>query len=32
MSTERLETPPCLEMPELAVNELVWIWEVAELY
>ena len=31
MSAERLETTLCLEMPELAVNELVWVQEVVEL-
>lgn len=30
MSTERLETTLCLQVPELAVNDLVWVWEVVE--
>lgn len=32
VSTERLETMLCLEMPELAVNELVWVQEVVEVW
>lgn len=31
MSAERLEATLFLQMPELAINELVWVWEVVEL-